>query len=130
VKRKGEELFSSNQTWYCEIPDDKGHHQMFGKRYIVKFHPKSLFVFRTDINRLDDTPPGDIFAKIAQYCSDATYLGYPYPLAHIHNKVVINHPIIEDINYRLESIALEHGISQSNWDDLFDDFHRILDKNL
>ncbi|MHC4753306.1 MAG: DNA double-strand break repair nuclease NurA [Planctomycetota bacterium] len=130
VKRKGDELFSPNQTWYCEIPDEKGHHQMFGKRYIVKFHPKSLFVFRTDINRLDDTPPGDVFAKIAQYCSDATYLGYPYPLAHIHNKVVINRPIIEDINYRLESIALEHGVSQSNWDDLFEDFHRILDKNL
>jgi hypothetical protein len=103
---------------------------MFGMRYIVKYHPKSLFVFRTDINRLDSTDPAEIFAKIAQYCSDATYLGYPYPLAHIHNKVVINRPIIDDINYRLQAIALENGVSHSNWDDLFANFHDILDKNL
>jgi hypothetical protein len=130
VKSKGQELFTPNQRWYCEIPDEKGHSQMFGKRYIVKFHPKSLFVFRTDINRLDDTPPGEIFAKIAQYCSDATYLGYPYPLAHIHNRVVINRPIIDDIYYRLQAIALEQGVSHNNWDDLFDNFHDILDRNL
>lgn len=130
VKRKGEKLFLPNQCWYCEIPDEAGHSQMFGKRYIVKYHPKSLFVFRTDINRLDETEPGDIFAKIANYCSDATYLGYPYPLAHIHNKVVINRPIIEDIYYRLESIAIEDGVSHRNWDDLFANFHDILDRNL
>jgi hypothetical protein len=130
VKRKGEELFTPSQRWYCEIPDEQGHSQMFGKRYIVKFHPKSVFVFRTDINRLDDTPPSEIFAKIAQYCSDATYLGYPYPLAHVHNKVVINRPIIDDIYYRLQAIALEQGVSHNNWDDLFTNFHDILDKNL
>jgi hypothetical protein len=130
VKRKGESLFSSKQCWYCEIPDEAGHSQMFGKRYIVKYHPKSLFVFRTDINRLDEAQPSEIFAKIAQYCSDATYLGYPYPLAHIHNKVVINRPVMEDIYYRLEAIALEHGVSQMNWNDLFQNFHDILDKNL
>lgn len=130
VKRKGEELFEPHQCWYCEIPDEKMHSQMFGKRYIVKYHPKSLFVFRTDINRLDNEQPNRIFAKIAQYCSDATYLGYPYPLAHIHNNVVINRPIIEDIYYRLEAIALENGVSHSNWEDLFQNFHDILDKNL
>jgi hypothetical protein len=130
IKRKGEELFPSNKCWYCEIPDEAGHSQMFGKRYIVKYHPKSSFVFRTDINRLDSEPPKNIFGKLAQYCSDATYLGYPYPLAHIHNKVVVNRPIIEDIYYRLEAIALEHGVSQNNWDDLFQNFHDILDRNL
>ncbi len=130
VKRKGEALFEPNQCWYCEVPDEVEHSQMFGKRYIVKYHPKSPFVFRTDINRLDETKPDEIFAKIAQYCSDATYLGYPYPLAHIHNRVVINRPIIEDIYYRLESIALEDGVSHRNWDDLFANFHDILDKNL
>jgi len=130
VKTKGEELFGKNKTWYCEIPDESKHSQLFGKRYIVKYHPSSRFVFRTDINRFDDVEPAKLFGKIAQYCSDATYLGYPYPLAHIHNQVVINRPLIEDISYRLEAIALENGIPNYYWDDLFQNFHDILDRNL
>jgi len=78
IKQKGEELFGKTQTWFCEIPDEKGHSQLFGNRYIVKFHPKAAFVFRTDINRYDDVSPAEIFGKLAQYCSDAIYLGYPY----------------------------------------------------
>ena len=130
IRRKGEELFGNNQTWYCEIPDEKGHSQLFGKRYVVKFHPKASFVFRTDINRFDDVAPADVFGKIAQYCSDATYLGYPYPLAQIHNKVVINRALREDISYRLEAIAIENGVSNYNWSELFKNFHEILDKNV
>lgn len=130
VRQRGEELFGNHQTWYCEIPDEKGHSQLFGKRYIVKFHPKTAFVFRTDINRFDDVEPSELFGKIAKYCSDAAYLGYPYPLAHIHNQVVINRAHSEDISYRLEAIAIEHGISNYNWDDLFRNFHDILDKNI
>jgi len=130
VKRKGQELFGNDSTWYCEIPDEQGHSQLFGKRYIVKYHARSRYVFRTDINRFDETDPAELFGKIAQYCSDAVYLGYPYPLAHIHNQVVINRSLIEDIYYRLEAIALGQGISQLNWDDLTENFHDVLDKNL
>lgn len=129
VKKKGDELFGKSQIWYCEIPDEKGHSQLFGNRYIVKYHPKAYFVFRTDINRFDPVVPAEVFGKIAKYCSDATYHGYPYPLAHIHNQVVINRALMDDIAYRLEAIALEHGISSYNWDLLFQNFHDILDKS-
>jgi hypothetical protein len=129
IEKKGEEFFSNNQSWYCEIPDETTHSQLFGNRYIVKFHPKAAFVFRTDINRFDDVSPTEIFGKIAQYCSDAAYYGYPYPLAHIHNQVVINRALSEDIAYRLEGLALEKGISNYNWNLLFQNFHDILDKN-
>jgi hypothetical protein len=130
VKKKGEELFGKNKSWYCEIPDEAGNSQLFGNRYIVKYHPRAAYVFRTDINRYDDVAPQEVFGKIAQYCSDATYHGYPYPLAHIHNQVVINRALSEDIAYRLEAISFEHGISTYNWDLLFQNFHDILDKNL
>jgi hypothetical protein len=129
VKKKGEELFGDTCTWYCEIPDDSSHSQLFGNRYIVKFHPKAYFVFRTDINRFDSVSPGELFGKIAQYCSDATYHGYPYPLAHIHNQVVINRSLNDDIAYRLEALAFENGVSNYNWELLFQNFHEILDKS-
>jgi len=130
IKQKGEGLFGKAQPWFCEIPDEMGHNQLFGNRYVAKFHPMTPFVFRTDINRYDDVEPSEVFGKIAQYCSDATYLGYPYPLAYIHNKVVINRALIDDIAYRLEAIALEHDISGYNWELLFQNFHDILDKNI
>jgi hypothetical protein len=129
VKKKGEELFGNTSSWYCEIPDESGHSQLFGNRFIVKFHPSSNFVFRTDINRFDPVSPEVLFGKIAQYCSDATYHGYPYPLAHIHNQVVINRALRDDIAYRMEALAFENSISSYNWDLLFQNFHDILDKS-
>jgi hypothetical protein len=129
IKKKGDELYGNSKTWYCEIPDEQRHSQLFGNRYIVKFHPRAYFVFRTDINRLDEVAPEVVFGKIATYCSDATYHGYPYPLAQIHNQVVINRALMEDIAYRLEAIAMERGISDQNWGLLFQNFHDILDQN-
>ncbi len=143
VKKMGEQQFPK-KYWSCQISDeditdvesdqmdnDKGStRQQFGKRYIVKFHPLTRFVFRTDINRLDRSDPHQLFIKISKYCSDPAYLGYPYPLADVHNQVVITRALREDMVYRMQGIALEKGIGLGEWEDLFIDFHRILDMNV
>ncbi len=143
VKKLGEHRFS-NKYWFCQIFDDditdvelehaetdKGStRQQFGKRYIVKFHPLTRFVFRTDINRLDKSDPQPLFIKISKYCSDPSYLGYPYPLADIHNQVVITRALRDDMVYRMQGIALEKGIGLGEWEDLFADFHRVLDMSV
>jgi hypothetical protein len=143
VKKVGETQFAK-KYWYCQIFDkdptdvepedvdaDKGSSgQQFGKRYIVKYHPLTRFVFRTDVNRLDKTDPDLLFSKIGTYSSDPSYLGYPYPLADIHNQVVITRALRDDMVYRLQGIAMEKGIGLGDWEDLFVDFHRILDMNV
>jgi hypothetical protein len=141
VKKVGETRFA-NKHWYCRVfeedpPEteleevDKGSSgQQFGKRYIVKFHPLTRFVFRTDVNWLDKSEPEKLFGKIGKYCSDPSYLGYPYPLADIHNQVVVTRALRDDMMYRLQGIAMEKGIGLGDWEDLFIDFHRILDMNV
>ena len=143
VKKVGESQFAK-KYWFCQIfeeePEDteleddtadKGSSgQQFGKRYIVKYHPLTRFVFRTDVNRLEKRDPELLFSKIGQYSSDPSYLGYPYPLADIHNQVVITRALRDDMVYRLQGIAMEKGIGLGDWEDLFVDFHRILDMNV
>jgi hypothetical protein len=143
VKKVGESQFAK-QYWYCRIFDEEpgdtevedpeadksSSGQQFGKRYIVKYHPMTRFVFRTDVNRLDRTDPEKLFSKIGKYSSDPSYLGYPYPLADIHNQVVITRALRDDMVYRLQGIAMEKGIGLGDWEDLFVDFHRILDMNV
>jgi hypothetical protein len=141
VKKVGESRFAK-KYWFCQIFEDEPEEpeledvdqtssgQQFGKRYIVKYHPLTRFVFRTDVNRLDRIDPEQLFSKIGRYCSDPSYLGYPYPLADIHNQVVITRALRDDMVYRLQGIAMEKGIGLGDWEDLFVDFHRILDMNV
>ncbi len=107
-----------------------GHQShLFGSVNIVKFNPYSNFVFRADVltNEKDKT---NILRKIAAYCRDPSYLGYPYPLALVHNKVTITRGWAEDLHNRMKKIALESGIKSDQWRFLCQDFHNVLDQGV
>ncbi len=131
IKRMGDKAYP-DQAWYCclsdvkkEIPDSR----WFGTIYVAKFSLASDFAFRIDINREDEEKPERILETIAALCQDPVYLGYPYPLAAIHNRVRIAQSEMEDFYFRLQSIALEEGIKMEDWNILFSDFHELLDVN-
>lgn len=114
VKRKGEELFAK-ERWY---------YPLFERCYIVKFHPLSRFVFRVDINENEDAE--EILGEIASLCNDVCFLGYPYPLADIHNHVVITSHDAFDIKMKLQEMAIENGFTLEEWEALFFDYHEYL----
>ena len=111
--RKGQSIYPG-KNWFCKIG--------FGSRYVVKFNPASRFVFMVD---LPEGVPERVFGKIAKFSDDLFYLGYPYPLAEIHNDVVIDN--VEDIMYRLQSMTIEKGLQIEDWEILFQNFHDVLD---
>lgn len=127
VKKIGENIYP-RKRWLFKVSSEKKQH-LFGKTYIVKFNPLSRFVFRSDINILEKELPEKIFGKISNYCNDASYLGYPYPLAFIHNKVAIDGETIKSIRNEIQSIALKKGLSLYDWESLFSNFHDVLDKS-
>jgi len=112
VKRKGEKLFA-NKRWY--YPFSEG-------RYIVKFHPLSRFVFRVDMNEENE----QVLGEIATLCNDVCFLGYPYPLADVHNNVVIKSHDRLAIKTRLKKMMIESGFSMDDWETLFFDYHEYL----
>lgn len=125
IKKSGEKLFP-RECWYYPVAEQLKEHQ-YGKIYVVRFNPLSSYAFRTDVNLPESERPENIFGKISDYCNDASYPGYPFPLAMVHNEVVIDKNFSRDIRYRLQSIALSEDVSMKDWEDLFQDFHEILD---
>ncbi len=130
---KNSEKFCPESKWFCRLSDldlALKNPNWFGIIYVSKLKASSDYAFRVDINRLDNTEPEKIFSWLSNLSSDPAYLGYPYPLAAVHNRVRVLGSEIEDIKYRLQSKALEKGISSADWDLLFRDFHEILNADL
>ncbi|NIM99928.1 MAG: hypothetical protein GTO24_18205 [candidate division Zixibacteria bacterium] len=132
VMRIGER-FCPNSKWFCQISDEKLHivsSSYFGRIYVAKLKASSDFAFRTDVNRIDSVDPGLIFSVLSYFSSDPAFLGYPYPLAAAHNLSRIALSEVGDIRYKLQSKAFERGVSSSDWDLLFTDFHEVLNADL
>lgn len=131
VKRLGDKTYP-RKAWFCCLTDVKkeiADSRWFGTIYVAKLSPESDFAFRIDINREDEENPEKILETIASLSQDPVYLGYPYPLAAIHNRVRIAESEIEDFYFRLQSLALEEGLKMEDWNILFSDFHELLDVN-
>jgi NurA-like 5'-3' nuclease len=113
IKKYGDKLLP-NQCWYYEIDTGK---------YVIKLHPYTKFVFRTDYN---GSTPEDVFGKLSTFCNDISCLGYPYPLAEIHKHVQITKDEGEYIKKSLVKKALENGMSLNDFENLFYDYHDYL----
>jgi hypothetical protein len=127
------ERFCPGSKWFCQLSDEKMHttsSSYFGKIYVVKLKASSDFAFRIDVNRIDPVDVNMVFSYLSHLSGDPAFLGYPYPLAAVHNISRITSSEIEDIRYKLQSKAFEIGVSTSDWDLLFTDFHQVLNADL
>ncbi len=130
---KTSEKFCPESKWFCRLSDVDlalRNPNWFGTIYVSKLKASSDYAFRVDVNRLDRTETQKIFSWLSYLSSDPAFLGYPYPLAAAHSRARISGSEIEDIKYRLQTKALEKGISSADWDLLFRDFHEVLNADL
>jgi hypothetical protein len=130
---KTSEKFCPKSKWFCRLSDIDlvlKNPNWFGIIYVSKLKASSDYAFRVDVNRFDSVEPEKIFSCLSYLSSDPAFLGYPYPLAAAHNRARILGSEVEDIKYRLQSKALEKGISSADWDLLFRDFHEVLNADL
>ncbi|MFQ6003776.1 MAG: DNA double-strand break repair nuclease NurA [Candidatus Zixiibacteriota bacterium] len=127
------ERFCPDSKWFCQLSKEELHTKSmsyFGTIYVAKLKTSSDFAFRVDVNRFDQVDPTIVFSFLSNLSGDPAFLGYPYPLAAVHNFARITKGEVEDIRYRLQSKALEKGISTADWDLLFTDFHEVLNADL
>jgi hypothetical protein len=127
------ERFCPDCKWFCRISAEELRTKSpsyFGTIYVARLKASSDFSFRIDVNRFDPADPQVVFSFLSNLSGDPAFLGYPYPLAAAHNLARITAGEVQDIKYRLQSKALEKGISTADWDLLFTDFHEVLNADL
>ncbi|MFH1336185.1 MAG: DNA double-strand break repair nuclease NurA, partial [Candidatus Zixiibacteriota bacterium] len=120
VMKRGER-FHPGSKWFCQVSDRMNHEthigdqlhditsSYFGKIFVAKLKASSDFGFRIDVNRFDPVDANLIFSFLSHLSGDPAFLGYPYPLAAVHNISRITLSEIEDIRYKLQSRAFEKG---------------------
>jgi len=90
--------------------------------YVVRYDKLGESAFRTDIISLESAKT--VFGKISGYCQDIAYLGYPYPLADVHNEVIIRSGTVEDISLKFWFETVKKGLN------VVENFHRKLDRGV
>jgi hypothetical protein len=132
VMKRGEG-FCPGSKWFCQISDEALHttsSNYFGRIYVARLKASSGFGFRTDVNRFGPADEDEAFSGLSWLSGDPAFLGYPYPLAAAHSVARVTSSEVEDIRFKLQSMAFAQGISQADWDLLFTDFHEILNADL
>ncbi|HDS01231.1 MAG TPA: DNA double-strand break repair nuclease NurA [candidate division Zixibacteria bacterium] len=131
IRQRGDELHQK-KSWYARVGRvaPEKDQSWLGNIYIAKLNPHSGITFRVDLSRSNKKPPSDIFAQLSGLATDPFFLGYPYPLAAVHQMVRLSEDELYGFMMRLQDIALQKGIEQSRWDLLFADYHRILNFDL
>ncbi len=114
-------------TWHYPLDTGNYAEKLFGKIYLAKLHPRSRYVFRVDLSLPGGVEPEQAFGKLAYYADDPTYVGYPYPLARVHNDVAFSRAEVSDLKAMLRAAALQKGMNPKEWQLTFQDFHEILD---
>lgn len=118
-----------NDAWFVPLEIKGYEEKLFGRVFLAKLHPRSKHVFRVDLALPEGFKPADAFGRLAALSNDATYVGYPYPLARAHNEVAFSASEIEDLRHVLKVKALEKGMSAKEWQLTFQNFHDVLDRS-
>lgn len=85
-------------------------------------------VFRVDLAPGLDA--AGAVGQLAAWSTDAGYFGYPYPLALAHNRAALDAGLVQDLAERLRGAACARGVDGPEWDEVFGDFHDVLDRGL
>ena len=118
-----------NSKWHYPLETSDYSGKLFGSIYLARLHSRSRYVFRVDLSLPGDFGPAQAFGRLAYYADDPTYVGYPYPLARVHNDVAFSRAEVNDIRAMLRSKAMANGMDPKEWQITFQDFHEILDRS-
>jgi hypothetical protein len=118
-----------DELWHYPVNVSGYSEKLFGDIYVARLHPHSGYVFRIDLSLPGGTTAEEAFGRLAYHANDPTYVGYPYPLARVHNDVAFSRSEVEDIRSMLRSQAIRKGMDPKEWQLTFQNFHDVLDTN-
>jgi hypothetical protein len=99
----------------------------FGATYVAHLHPMAQFAFRVDVNPLPGVAADETIAMLASLSDDPGYLGYPYPLARVHNEVAVGDDARSELALGLRRALASAGGDVALVEEFSRNFHDVLD---
>jgi hypothetical protein len=128
VQMAGDAAFPG-RMWHYRLDAPGYGDKLYGEVHVARFHPRSGYAFRVDLGLPPGTAAAEAMSRLAYHANDPTYVGYPYPLARVHNDVAFSRSEVEGLRNRLRDEALRSGMDPAEWQLTFQDFHDVLDMN-
>jgi hypothetical protein len=93
--------------------------------YVARLASRGAYAFRVDAVR-GHRDPDELFAVLAGLSDDPAFLGYPYPLARVHQVVSLPGHLLVDLRRDLRAAFLREGLASDDVDLVMRDFHLTL----
>jgi hypothetical protein len=127
VRRRAERELGADARWYLRVtgPDDDADASWRSEVYVARLARRGAYAFRVDAVR-GRRDPQALFAALAGLSDDPAFLGYPYPLARVHQAVSLPGHLLADLRRDLREAFLREGLSEDDVDLVMRDFHLTL----
>lgn len=128
LKRRGDREVGPTR-WAARISTDPRFGRLYpGEIFVAHLAPTAPHAFRVDVAR-GPIPPEDVLGRLAAVADDAAFVGYPYPLARVHQAARVTGYAVVDVRRAFREALSRHGMSEDDIETLFQDFHEILNRS-
>ena len=123
------EQLSIAGPWWTKIdehiPDHAGYSPgRHGELYITSLHPLARRPLKMELPKgISEQAAAATMQALAACADDGRIPGYPYPLLDAHRTVVIDEPLVMQVQQDIRSGLSKQGIRNRTFEDLFGDLH-------
>jgi hypothetical protein len=130
VRRRAEAEVGPDSRWYLQVigADSAaagGEPLWRSEVYVARLASRGAYAFRVDAVR-GRRSPEELFALLAGLSDDPAFLGYPYPLARVHQVVSLPGHLLADLRRDLREAFRREGLPEDDVDLVMRDFHLTL----
>jgi hypothetical protein len=128
LKRRGDRELGSVR-WAARISTDPRFGRLYpGEIFVAHLAPTAPHAFRVDVAR-GPVAADEVLGRLASVADDAAFVGYPYPLARVHQAARVTGYAVVDVRRAFREALSRHGMSEDDIETLFQDFHEILNRS-
>jgi hypothetical protein len=129
VRRRAEAEVGPDARWYLRVtaPDEDAAPEPLWRSevYVARLACRGAYAFRVDAVR-GQRSCDELFALLAGLSDDPAFLGYPYPLARVHQVVSLPGHLLADLRRDLREAFAREGLPEDDVDLVMRDFHLTL----
>ena len=121
--------FGISEPWWAKIDEHLPDHTEYrqgrhGELYVGSLHPRLARPMKVDLPKgTGEEAAAATMQALAACADDGRIPGYPYPLLDAHRTVVIDEPLVTQIQQDIKAGLTKQGIRNRTFEDLFGDLH-------
>jgi hypothetical protein len=128
LKRRGDREVGPVR-WAARISTDPRFGRLYpGEIFVAHLAPTAPHAFRVDVAR-GPISAEQVLGRLASVADDAAFVGYPYPLARVHQAARVTGYAVVDVRRAFREALSRHGMSEDDIETLFQDFHEVLNRS-